>query len=127
MGELFQAQLEREIEKRRPFVSSALWAALHRRDELRPLLEQQTDPRRARGCTHPKLPTGRCIYEYSKTEPCRTAPGIWWPQLAPLRPAERTELLKQLRHIWNLPRDPRLEADPGPPPKLDKPDLKHPN
>jgi hypothetical protein len=29
--------------------------------------------------------------------------GVWWPELAPLTGRERGEILKELRHMWDLP------------------------
>ena len=29
--------------------------------------------------------------------------GVWWSELAPLTAAERTAILRELRHMWDLP------------------------
>lgn len=34
--------------------------------------------------------------------------GVWWPEMAPLSPAERTGLLVELRKMWDLAPDRRM-------------------
>lgn len=52
--------------------------------------------------------------------------GVWWPELGPLGPQERTAMLVQLREAWGLPPDPRMRPAEGRPllnaPHLGRPD-----
>lgn len=35
--------------------------------------------------------------------------GVWWPELSPLEPSERTIVIKELRRVFGLNPDPRME------------------
>jgi hypothetical protein len=51
--------------------------------------------------------------------------GVWWPEMQPLGPTERTAMLVQLREAWGLPPDPRMKPAEGRP-KLDAPHMGRP-
>lgn len=64
-------------------------------------------------------------YREKLREALRTNAGIWFPEMAPLHPLERTALIVELRKMWGLRPDPRMRPAEGRP-LLDVPHLGRP-
>lgn len=58
-------------------------------------------------------------------EKLRNNAGVWWPELGPLTPHERTAVIVKLRATWGLPPDPRMRPAEGAP-RVDAPHLGRP-